>query len=255
MNSPTNQPPANKAPTLGDKFAEREAAQQDAFLREVDDALREDQFMGLLRRYGRPVGAGVAAGLALLAGGLVWNAHRSDQADRRGEALTTALDQVEAGRLADANGQLGALAGEGSGSGAAARLLQAGIDLKQGKKADAIKLFEAVAADSSAPQPYRDLATVRAVATNFDAMKPDDVVARLKALAVPGNPWFAPAGELVALAHARAGRLNLAGPLLGAIAKDKDSPESARARARQLAGQFGFDAVEDNAITPASTRP
>jgi hypothetical protein len=238
-----------------DKLAERDAAHQDAFLREVDDALREDQFVGLLRRYGRPVGAGIAAGLALLAGGLVWNAHRSEQADQRGETLTTALDQVEGGRLADATGQLGALTGGSDGSAAAARLLQAGVDLKQGKKAEAVKLFEAVAADSGAPQPYRDLATVRAVATNFDAMKPEDVVTRLKPLAVPGNPWFAAAGELVALAHARSGRLDLAGPLLGAIAKDKDAPESARARARQLAGQFGFDAVDDTAITPASARP
>lgn len=238
-----------------EKLAERDAAHQDAFLREVDDALREDQFVGLLRRYGRPVGAGVTAGLALLAGGLFWNAHRSEKADLRGEALTTALDQIEGGKLADANGQLSALATEGAGSGAAARLLQAGVDLKQGKKADAVKLFEAVAADSGAPQPYRDLALVRAVATNFDVMKPQDVVTRLKALAVPGNPWFAPAGELVALAHAKSGRLDLAGPLLGAIAKDKDAPESARARARQLAGQFGFDAVEDSPITSASPRP
>ena len=238
-----------------DKLAERDAVQQDAFLREVDDALREDQFMRLMRRYGRPVGAGVAAGLALLAGGLVWNSHRTEKIDQRGETLTTALDQVEGNRLADANGQLGALTDTGDGSGAAARLIQAGIALKQGKKADAVKLFEAVAADSSAPRPYRDLATVRSVATNFDAIQPEAVVTRLKPLAVPGNPWFAAAGELVALAHARSGRLDLAGPLLGAIAKDKDAPESARARARQLAGQFGFDAVDDSAITPATTRP
>ncbi|MBS0253909.1 MAG: tetratricopeptide repeat protein [Proteobacteria bacterium] len=234
-----------------EQMAERESAQHDAFLREVDDAVREDQFMGAVRRYARPVGAGIAAGLAVLAGTLAWNSHRTSQTEQRSERLTVALDQIEAGRPADAKGTLTALAGEGGGTAAVARLLAAGVALKDGKRAEALAAYEAVAADSSAPQPYRDLATVRAVATGFDTMKPDQVISRLKLLAVPGNPWFASAGELTALAQIKAGHKELAGPLLGAIAKDKDAPESARARARQLAGAFGFDAVDDIATSPA----
>ncbi|MFX8339355.1 hypothetical protein ABTL37_19245, partial [Acinetobacter baumannii] len=53
-----------------DRQADRKAAQDNVFLREVDDALREDDLARLLRRYGRPVGAAVVAGLVGLAGWL-----------------------------------------------------------------------------------------------------------------------------------------------------------------------------------------
>ena len=120
--------------------------------------------------------------------------------------------------------------------------------------AEAVKLFDEVAADASAPQPYRDLANVRAVAVNFDAMKPDDVVARLKPLAEPGKPWFGSAGELVALAYLKQGKNDLAGPLFAAISRDKEAPESLRARTRQMAGVLGVDAIDDVARA-AGTAP
>src|SRR5690606_8200865 len=126
-----------------------------------------------------------------------------------------------------------------------ARMLKAGIAVQQGRNAEAAKLFAAIAADSSAPQPLRDLATIREVAVNFDTMKPDDVISRLKPLAMPGNPWFGSAGELVGLAYLKQGKRDLAGPLFAAIAKDESLPDTLRARARQLAGLLGYDAISD----------
>jgi len=58
--------------TLEEQKAAKAAADGDAFLREVDDALREDTAMLMLRRYGKPVGAGLAIGLAALGGYLWW---------------------------------------------------------------------------------------------------------------------------------------------------------------------------------------
>ena len=96
-----------------------------------------------------------------------------------------------------------------------------------------------------APQAYRDLATLREVAASFDSMDKAEVVKRLKPLAVPGNPWFGSAGELLAMAYLEQNRRDLAGPLLAQIAKDEDAPRSVRSRARQLAGTLGVDAIED----------
>ena len=92
---------------------------------------------------------------------------------------------------------------------------------------------------------YRDFATLREVSLRFDTLGPDDVARRLQPLAVPGGAWFGPAGELLGLAYVKQGKKDLAGPLFGAIAKDKDAPESLRARARQMAGLLGNDTVED----------
>lgn len=216
-------------------------------MREVDDALREDEFKSLLARYGKPVSAAIVAGLLGLAGYLWWSAHKDDQAGERGEKLSLALDEVEKGNLKTGDKDLAALVKDygGTGSAAAAALMRGGIALEQGRRDEAVTLFAAVASDSSAPKPLRDLATIREVATNYEKMKPDVVVQRLSPLAQKGNPWFGPAGELLAMAYLDQNKPNLAGPLLADIARDKNAPESLRRRVRQLAGLLGADAVDD----------
>jgi hypothetical protein len=238
-----------------DKRAAREAAQQDVFLREVDEALRQDQAVDLLKRYGLPIGAAVALGLAAFAGVLWWN-HASEQtAAEHGEKLTLALDEVDRGRIDQADKNLSALAADAKdGTKAAAMLLRAGIAQQQGRNADAVKLFAAVAADAEAPQPYRDLALIREVAAGYDSLPPQQVIDRLKKLAVPGNPWFGSAGELVGMAYLAQNRADLAGPLFAAMSRDKDVPESMRSRARQMAGLLGVDAIDDVAKA-AGTQP
>ncbi|MCB2061405.1 MAG: tetratricopeptide repeat protein [Novosphingobium sp.] len=229
-----------------DKKAERDAAQQDVFLREVDDALRQDQMTDMFRRYGLPVFGLVAAVLLGLGGYLWWQHSQKQAAEQRGEELVMALDQLEAGNLATADKQLAPIAEDGAAASAtAAKLARAGIALTQNRREEAIRIYAEVAADKDAPQPFRDLATVREVAAGFDKMKPQEVVDRLKPLAVPGNPWFGPAGELVGIAYLELGKEDLAGPLFAKIARDEDTPDSLRARTRQLAGLLGVDAIDD----------
>lgn len=236
--------------TRSNSLAERQAAQGDVFLREVDDALREDQLFTALRRYGKPVGAVVVAGLLGLAGWLWYENNSKSVAGSQGETFTQALDQIEAGRVQTGNDALAPLTKEATpGYRAASKLMQAGIAAQQNKAEDAARQFAAVAADADAPQAYRDLAMIREVALKFDTLPPDQVVARLKPMAAPGNPWFGSAGELVGIAYLKQGRTDLAGPLFAAIAKDKTVPDSLRRRARQLAGLLGVDAVEDADVT------
>jgi hypothetical protein len=215
-------------------------------MREVDDALREDQLVNVVQRYGRWIALVLAAGLIGLAGWLWHGERRSAEAGKAGEKFVIALDQVEAGRLAQASSALTPLATDGdAGPRAAARLMQAGIALEQGRRADAARLFHAVSRDAEAPGPYREIAKIRDVATRFDTLSPEEVIDRLKPLATPGNPWFGSAGELVGAAYLKQGRGDLAGPLFAAIAKDTTTPKSLRSRAQQLAGLLGVDAVTD----------
>lgn len=229
-----------------DQLAERQAAEQDVLLREVDEALRQDEMLGAFKRYGLPAAGGIALGLAALAGYLWWNGSQTAKAGERGEQFTLALDRIEAGHLDGGDKQLVPLAKESAdGMKAAAKLMRAGVALEQGRPGDAAKLFAEVAADDAAPKPFRDVATIREVAVKFDTMPPQQVVDRLKPLAVPGNPWFGNAGELLGIAYLKQGKEELAGPLFAAIARDKQAPESLRARARQMAGLLGVDAIDD----------
>lgn len=231
----------------------RMAAQQDGFLREVDEALREDQMVGALQRYGKPVGIAVVAGLLGLAGYLFWDHTQKQASAERSERAVLALEKAAAGPASAAGAlkEFDALAKDGSaGSKAAAALTAAAIRAQEGKLDEASKAYAAIAADTSAPQPFRDLATLRDVAMRFDTLPPQQVVDRLKGLAVPGNAWFGSAGEMTGLAYLKLNKPDQAGPMFAAVAKDKTVPESLRARARLLAGQLGYEAGD--APTPVA---
>lgn len=229
-----------------EKRAERDARQQEALLREVDDALREDQFAVAAQRYGKPVGALIVIALALFGGYLWWSNHQEAKLKTNSEAIVKGLDQLDAGNLDTADKAFAPLTDSGSiGAQTVAKLVEAGIAAQQGKTDAAVKTYTEVAADPSTPGPYRDLATVREIALNYDKMKPAEVVKRLKPLAQPGKPFFGSAGELLGEAYLDQGRKDLAGPLFAAISKDKKVPESLRSRSRQMAGVLGVDAIED----------
>jgi len=229
-----------------EQLAERQSAERDVFMREVDDELRRDEMTGLFRRFGIPVAALVLAGLLGLGGWLWWQHSRTQAMAAHAEEMVRALDRVEAGHLDAANKELTPLVADAKdGSGAVARLMQAGIAIQQNRREEAIRIFAEVSEDASAPKPLRDLATIRQVTTAFDAMEPQAVIDKLKPLAVPGNPWFGSAGELVGLAYLKQGRQDLAGPVFAGIARDKQAPESLRRRARQMAGVLGVDAIDD----------
>ncbi|NBW75399.1 MAG: hypothetical protein EBR34_06310 [Sphingomonadaceae bacterium] len=229
-------------------------AQQDVFMREVDDALREDELKSILTRYGKPIGAAIVVGLLSLAGYLWWdNSHKQASAERSEQAII-ALDKLEAGNAAAALADLEPLTRDGSdGSKAAAAMTRAAILVQQGKTEDAAKAFAAIAADSGVPQAYRDLATIREVSLRFDAMQPQQVIDKLKPLAVPGNAWFGSAGELVGMAYIKLGKPEQAGSLFAAIGKNAEVPSTLRTRMRQVAGQLGFDAGSDDTagVVPA----
>jgi hypothetical protein len=237
--------------TPADPRADRDAAQNEVFLREVDDALRQDQMFGIFRNYGKPIAAAVVAGLLALAGWLWWDNSRNTATGERGEQITQALDRIEAGHFDTADKALAAVAAESGGAAATAKLGRAGIALQQNKREQAVRLYAEVAEDADAPKPFRDLATVRQVALGFDSMPPQVVIDRLKPLAVPGNPWFGSTGELVGIAYLKQNRADLAGPLFASIARDKDAPESLKRRARQMAGVLGVDAIDDVAKAAA----
>lgn len=238
--------PITQPETPGDKRKQRESAQEDVLMREVDEAVRQDELSSFVDKYGKPLLAAIVLGLVAFGGYLVWNSSKEDAMEKQSETLVSALDQLQAGNLDTASATAAGLAAESEGGAkAAATMLQGGIAMQQNKLDEAAKIFASVAADADAPQTFRDLATIREIAASFDKMKPADIVARLKPLAVPDSPYFGSAGEMVAMAYLEQGKRKEAGDMFAQIAKSDDTPESLRSRARQMAGVLGVDAIDD----------
>lgn len=234
-------PGSPNAPAIPDTSPEDEI-----LMREIDEAVRQDDTTEFLRKYGVALGGALALGLAAFGGWLAWDWYSEKQLEEQSETLVAGLDRSAAGDQAGADAAVTELLDSSEpGPRTAARFMLAASALERGDMERAVELYGEIAADEGAPSALRDLARIREVATNFDQRDPADVIAKLKPLAVPGNPFFGSAGELTAIAHLEAGERGKAGTLFAAIAKDDQLPETLRSRARQMAGLLGVDAVDD----------
>ncbi|MCA0904270.1 tetratricopeptide repeat protein [Qipengyuania aquimaris] len=230
--------------TREEKKSRAEAAEQEALLREVDDAVRQGDMESFMGTYGKPLLGVLIVGLAVFGGYLWWDNRNETATESQSEALVVALDQLEAGNTAAALERLDGVEGEGTPA-ISAKMLRAGLAAEDGNAEEAAKLFGEVAANEGAPQTLRDIALIRQVTVQFDSMAPAEVVAKLQPLATPGEPFFATAGELVAHAYLKQGKRAEAGALFGQIARDDATPEGTRARVLNMAGVLGVDAVDD----------
>ncbi len=220
----------------------------DAFFREVDDQLRQEQLATFWNRYGRVALILVVLALAAFGGYLWWQNHRVVAAGRDGEALSGVLADIGSGKKNGAKARLDALAkSPRDGYAATARLTAAALALEDGDVPSAVAQYKAIAADSGIPAPFRSLALVRQTAVEFDTLAPAEVISRLQPLAVAGSPWFGSAGEMVAIAHLKLNQPTQAGRIFAALGAAADVPDTLRARAARMASMLGADVAPPKA--------
>ncbi|MEP0392109.1 MAG: tetratricopeptide repeat protein [Erythrobacter sp.] len=241
-----------RTPTKSDKDQQPEnpengpSREDEILMREIDEAVRQDDTVQFFQKYGTALGGAVALIIVGMFGYWWWDSTNEAALEAQSETVISALDSVEVSDFAGAEEKVSELVDDGSiGARTISRFLQAGAALEQGKDAQAVELYASVAADTEAPQPLRDLALIREISTNFDDREPADIIAKLESLAVPGNAYFGSAGELVAIAHLEAGNRIEAGALFSAISQDETIPDTLRNRSRQMAGLLGVDAITD----------
>jgi hypothetical protein len=216
----------------------------ESFVREVDDNLRQDQMRDMAKRYGKWIVAALILFLAAVGGWLYWQNRLQQRAIDDSEAMSKALDTIGEGNVKAGDEALKPVTESPVVATRASALLgRAAMALQQNDRKTASAIYGQVAADDDFPQPFRDLATVRAVSIDYDTMKPDEVIARLAPLSKPGNAFFGTAGEMTGMALLAKGDKAGAARLFAQIAADKQVPESIRSRAVQVAGSLGVDAT------------
>jgi len=222
----------------------------DAFLREVDDELRRDQLMTFWERYGRWTIAAIVLALAAFGGVLYWQHRQTEAAGGAGEQLQSAYDLLGSGQTDQAAKALAPIAASGrDGYRALALMTEADVLLGKNQDKAAAAKFASIAGDTSIAQPFRDLALIRQTVAEYDALQPQVIIERLRALAVPGNPYFGSAGELVAIAYLNSGRRDLAGQMFGQLAGNDSVPDSIRQRSVQMASAMGVDPAPGMTVT------
>jgi hypothetical protein len=176
------------------------------------------------------------------AGWQLWNRYRARQDVAAGTSYVAVQNALEQPTTAKA-GQITALdqlaATAPSGYRTLARLRAAGLKADAGDTAGAVALWNQVAADASADQLLRDLASLLASQRELDHGDPAQLEARLKPLAETGNPWSTLAQEQLAMLDLRQGKVDDARKTLQMLSFDIDSPSGLRARASALLTGLG----------------
>ena len=218
----------------------------EAFLREVDDAVRDSDLKQFWKKWGRWIAIALILGFGALGAWAYFDNQKSQTIGEQGESFIKAIDTLDAGNNDEALEQLKPFkASDQAGYRALSKILEGNIAIEKGDKKAAIASYEAVIKDDSLASSFRDFALIRKTMAQFDDVKPQQIIDQLKPLAVPGNPWFGSAGEMTAISYMRQDKEDLAGPIFAQIAEQEDLPESIRSRARQMAGALGIDAIQN----------
>ena len=217
----------------------------ETFLREVDEEYRRDNIRDFFVENRLFLISVVVLFLAATGGWIWWQSYQRERTGRDVEELARIYRDLGQGKFDQARPQLKEL--EESSSEAVrttAIFTSAAIDLQKNDSKAAAAKYRSLAEDEDLAQPYRDIALIRQTSLEFDQLKPEEVIARMKPLAAPGEPWFGSAGEMTALALIKQGKKDEAGKLFAAISRDRSVPEVIRGRAVQMASSLGIDASD-----------
>lgn len=232
----------------------RGSANTDEFIREVDEAVRQDQWLRLWRQYGNYlIGAALAVVLGSAAG-VGWRAWQQSQRVEEARRYAEAQQLLREERPAEAASAFASLAEEADGGyGVLARLRVAQAQAEAGDRAAAIAALDQLESDSEAAPVYRSLAELLAAQQQLAAGQAPPSPAELEALAGSNAPWRYSALELRALTQMQNGDTMAARQTLDSLLADPLIPPNLARRAAELlaflGGPPGADGADQNAVT------
>jgi hypothetical protein len=208
--------------------------------KEIEEDLRAERLQNFWKRYSLVVAIAAIAIVAGSGGYLQWRKHELELRAAEGDKFSNALTMADKGQT---DAALAALSGieatAGSGYATLARLDAASLEAGNGKIDDALRSYDAIAADTKLETVFRDLATLSAGYLRVDREAPETFKPRLQSLTEPGNPWHYSAQELLALADLKAGHTADAKAGFTKLADDATAPQNIRARAAEILAALG----------------
>jgi hypothetical protein len=218
----------------------RGSVNTDEFIREVDEAVRQEQWLRLWKQYGSYA---TAAALALVIGSAAaigWRAWQESQRLDDARRYVAAQQLLRDDKPAEAAAAFAALAQDASsGYRVLARLRAAEAQARAGDPAAATATLEQLAANQDADPVYRSLGELLAAQRDFADAQPSAVLAEVEPLIGSDDPWRYSALELRALAQMQSGDTAAARQTLEDLLADPLTPPDLGRRAAQLLAFLG----------------
>lgn len=196
---------------------------------EVDEEVRREQLKKLWDRYSIVL---IAAAVLIVAGIGAWRGYEWYIAKKSAEAgaqFEAAITLAEQGKQTEAEAAFAKVAADApQGYRTLARFRAAAA--AQVKPADAVKAYDAIAADGSLGAIWQDLAAVRAGMLLVDTAPLAEMQKRLDPLSEPGRIYRHSARELLALSAWKNNDATAAKRYVDMIAADGETPPGTRQR-------------------------
>lgn len=210
------------------------------FIREVDEAVRQDRWLNLWKHYGPYLIGAVLALVLGTAAGVGWREYQASERREEARRFAAAVELMQEGRAAEAAGVFAELAANADdGYAVLARLRAAEARARANDQAAKLATLEELAGNGDADETYRALARLLAAQAQLDDADPDDVATRLAEFTGPEETWRYSALELQALAHMRTGETLAAREKLTELVNDPGTPANLSQRASELLNALG----------------
>ena len=197
---------------------------------EVDEEVRREQLKKLWDRYSIVL---IAVAVLIVAGIGAWRGYEwyiAKKATEAGAQFEAAITLAEQGKQAEAEAAFAKVAADAPYGYRTLARLRAAAAAAQVKPADAVKAYDAIAADGSLGAIWQDLAAVRAGMLLVDTAPLADMQKRLDPLSEPGRIYRHSARELLALSAWKNNDATAAKRYLDMIAADGETPPGTRQR-------------------------
>ncbi len=218
----------------------RGSANSDEFIREVDEAVREDRWLKLWHQYGAWAIAAVLAVVIGTGAGIGWRNYQASERADEARRYAAAEQLLQQDRAADAAAAFAALADDAdSGFAILARLRSAEALGRAGDAAGRSAAIAELSGDDRASPIYRGLGELLAAQEDLESEDPAAVAARMDSAAQPDQPWRYSAVELKALAQIQSGDTAEARRTLSELLADPGTPPNLGRRAAELLAFLG----------------
>jgi len=211
-------------------------SETDSFIEEVTEEVRRDKLFAFFRKYGWIA----ILAVVLIVGGAAYNEWRKARETAAAQAFGDAIMQALEAKTPEARAAALARVSPGRPEGKVVRdLLVAGAKVDGGDTKGALEILDAIGADATQPDIYRQLATFKAVVLRGKSMDKKERLAVLDELAKAGNPFRVAALEQKALAYYEYGNNDKAITVLRTILEEPDATQGLLQRAQQLIVALG----------------
>jgi len=227
----------------------------DTLLREVDEELRSDRMRALWKRYGPYVIGAAVAVVLVVAVNEGWTWWQNSNAARSSDQFYEALELAEGTDIGAAQAALDKVIAEGSGGyPALARFRKAGLLVEEGKTAEALAAYDALATAETNLR-IRELALVLGAHVLVDGGDVGAVQQRVAGLLAPDNPMRNAAREALGLTQYKAGDSNAALATFEQILADPQASRDLLARVQVYVAQLVAEGAVSATDAAAASEP